>query len=195
MLTAVKRAKASSTHLGVLCVAAHRERERERERDGGCVGLGVADGGDVGGGGGAGQHHRALPPRHLQDQVSGRSPIPWPAQVQVRQFSHTSYKFLFYTYELVNRCKVMIQSADTEDESNKDTQSKTPKTMVGALSSIWGKEGFPGLFKGLQAQILKTVFSSALLLMIKEKISKYTWISMLALRRFLLISQKKIKSH
>ncbi|RZS04378.1 hypothetical protein BHM03_00034705 [Ensete ventricosum] len=98
------------------------------------------------------------------------------------------------TYPAI-RCKVMIQSADTEDESNKDTQSKTPKTMVGALCSIWGKEGFPGLFKGLQAQILKTVFSSALLLMIKEKISKYTWISMLALRRFLSISQKKIKSH
>ncbi|RWV80404.1 hypothetical protein GW17_00058330 [Ensete ventricosum] len=98
------------------------------------------------------------------------------------------------TYPAI-RCKVMIQSADTEDESNKDTQSKTPKTMVGALSSIWGKEGFPGLFKGLQAQILKTVFSSALLLMIKEKISKYTWISMLALRRFLLISQKKRKGH
>nr|XP_018685335.1 PREDICTED: peroxisomal adenine nucleotide carrier 1 isoform X2 [Musa acuminata subsp. malaccensis] len=98
------------------------------------------------------------------------------------------------TYPAI-RCKVMIQSADTEDESNKDTQSKTPKTMVGALSSIWGKEGFPGVFKGLQAQILKTVLSSALLLMIKEKISKYTWISMLALRRFLLISQKKIMSH
>ncbi|XP_064936008.1 peroxisomal adenine nucleotide carrier 1-like [Musa acuminata AAA Group] len=97
------------------------------------------------------------------------------------------------TYPAI-RCKVMIQSADTEDESNKDTQSKTPKTMVGALSSIWGKEGFPGVFKGLQAQILKTVLSSALLLMIKEKISKYTWISMLALRRFLLISQKKIES-
>ncbi|URE49284.1 potassium transporter [Musa troglodytarum] len=86
------------------------------------------------------------------------------------------------TYPAI-RCKVMIQSANTEDESKSDTQLKHAKTMVGALSSIWRREGFPGFFKGLQAQILKTVLSSALLLMIKEKISKYTWIAMLALRR------------
>ncbi|CAL9092142.1 unnamed protein product [Musa textilis] len=98
------------------------------------------------------------------------------------------------TYPAI-RCKVMIQSAETEDKSNVDNQSKSPKTMVGALSSIWNKEGIPGFFKGLEAQIVKTVLSSALLLMIKEKISKYTWISMLALRKFLLASPKRIKSH
>ncbi|THU66016.1 hypothetical protein C4D60_Mb05t09770 [Musa balbisiana] len=98
------------------------------------------------------------------------------------------------TYPAI-RCKVMIQSADTEDKSNMDNQSKPHKTMVGALSSIWNKEGIPGFFKGLEAQIVKTVLSSALLLMIKEKISKYTWISMLALRRFLLASPKRIKNH
>lgn len=89
----------------------------------------------------------------------------------------------------------MIQSANAEDEPNDQTPYRPPKTMLGALSSIWRKEGFPGFFRGLQAQILKTVLSSALLLMIKEKISKYTWISMLALRRFLLVSQGRIKSH
>ncbi|RWW22651.1 hypothetical protein GW17_00013134 [Ensete ventricosum] len=98
------------------------------------------------------------------------------------------------TYPAI-RCKVMIQSADTEDTSNMDNQSKPPKTMVGTLSSIWNKEGIPGFFKGLEAQIVKTVISSALLLMIKEKISKYTWIFMLALRRFILASPKRIKSH
>ncbi|XP_042461595.1 peroxisomal adenine nucleotide carrier 1-like [Zingiber officinale] len=98
------------------------------------------------------------------------------------------------TYPAI-RCKVMIQSADIEDGSKKDSQSKRPKTMLGALSSIWKNEGLPGFFKGLNAQIIKTVLSSALLLMIKEKISTLTWISMLALKRFLLASERRVKSH
>lgn len=89
----------------------------------------------------------------------------------------------------------MIQSADIEDGSKNYSQSKRPKTMMGALSSIWKNEGLPGFFKGLNAQIVKTVLSSALLLMIKEKISKFTWISMLALKRFLLASERRVKSH
>ncbi|XP_008812797.1 peroxisomal adenine nucleotide carrier 1-like [Phoenix dactylifera] len=97
------------------------------------------------------------------------------------------------TYPAI-RCKVMIQASDSHDVSNKDGPSGPPKTIIDALLAIWRKEGIPGFFKGLQAQILKTVLSSALLLMIKEKISRYTWISMLALRRYLLVSQRRIKS-
>jgi len=95
-----------------------------------------------------------------------------------------------------NRCKVMIQAADPDedDESERPSKSRAPKTMLGALHAIWSKEGIPGFFKGLHAQILKTVLSSALLLMIKEKISKFTWVSLLALRRYLFVSQKRIKS-
>lgn len=92
---------------------------------------------------------------------------------------------------IVYRCKVMIQAAD-HDKDSKD--SKSPKTMLAALSAIWGKEGIPGFFKGLQAQILKTVLSSALLLMIKEKISKFTWITILAIRRYLLVSSRRVKA-
>ena len=88
----------------------------------------------------------------------------------------------------------MIQASDSHDGSKKDGPSRPPKTMIGALLAIWKKEGIPGFFKGLQAQILKTVLSSALLLMIKEKISRYTWISMLALQRYLLVSQRRIKT-
>lgn len=95
------------------------------------------------------------------------------------------------TYPAI-RCKVMIQAADCEEES-KTGQSKAPKTMLGALHTIWGKEGIPGFFKGLHAQILKTVLSSALLLMIKEKISKFTWVALLALQRYLLVSSPRIK--
>ncbi|XP_072983377.1 peroxisomal adenine nucleotide carrier 1-like [Typha latifolia] len=97
------------------------------------------------------------------------------------------------TYPAI-RCKVMIQAADPEDGDNKAGQPKSPKTMTDALFAIWNKEGIAGFFKGLEAQILKTVLSSALLLMIKEKISRFTWISMLALRQHLLVSQKRIKS-
>ncbi|KAL6843068.1 hypothetical protein ACP4OV_027142 [Aristida adscensionis] len=101
------------------------------------------------------------------------------------------------TYPLI-RCKVMIQAADPdeydEDESERPSKSRAPKTMLGALHAIWSKEGIPGFFKGIHAQILKTVLSSALLLMIKEKISKFTWVSLLALRRYLFISQKRLSS-
>ncbi|KAF8765734.1 hypothetical protein HU200_008238 [Digitaria exilis] len=101
------------------------------------------------------------------------------------------------TYPLI-RCKVMIQAADPDEDDDNEPQRpskpRAPKTMLGALHAIWSKEGIPGFFKGLHAQILKTVLSSALLLMIKEKISKFTWVSLLALRRYLFVSQKKIKA-
>lgn len=96
------------------------------------------------------------------------------------------------TYPLI-RCKVMIQAADHEDESTKP-KPKSNKTITSSFSSIWKEEGVPGFFKGLQAQILKTVLSSALLLMIKEKISKFTWIALLALRRYLFVSKKRVKN-
>ncbi|KAK6915565.1 Mitochondrial substrate/solute carrier [Dillenia turbinata] len=94
------------------------------------------------------------------------------------------------TYPLI-RCKVMIQAADENDDAAKGTQGKRKKTMAGVLFAIWRKEGILGYFKGLHAQILKTVLSSALLLMIKEKISKATWIMILAIRRYLFLSRVK----
>ena len=42
-----------------------------------------------------------------------------------------------------------------------------------------------GFFNGLQAQILKTVLSAALLLMVKEKITKTSWILMHIIGRYL----------
>ncbi|XP_009625700.1 peroxisomal adenine nucleotide carrier 1 [Nicotiana tabacum] len=94
------------------------------------------------------------------------------------------------TYPAI-RCKVMIQAADDED---KKAEPKSSKTISGVICSIWKKEGILGFFKGLHAQILKTVLSSALLLMIKEKISASTWVLILALRRILLIRQRRLKS-
>ncbi|XP_060217649.1 peroxisomal adenine nucleotide carrier 1-like [Lycium barbarum] len=95
------------------------------------------------------------------------------------------------TYPLI-RCKVMIQSAESEAED--EAELKARKTISGSLHAIWKKEGLMGFFKGLQPQILKTVLSSALLLMIKEKISKTTWVLLLAVRRYLFLTRARLKS-
>ncbi|KAK4482891.1 hypothetical protein RD792_010064 [Penstemon davidsonii] len=97
------------------------------------------------------------------------------------------------TYPAI-RCKVMIQAAKSDENDEDKAQSKSRKTVSGTLYSIWEKEGLLGFYKGLDAQMLKTVLSSALLLMIKEKITKTTWVLMIALRRFMLITKPRLKS-
>ncbi|KAI4311263.1 hypothetical protein MLD38_036169 [Melastoma candidum] len=96
------------------------------------------------------------------------------------------------TYPAI-RCKVTIQAAESEEDEIDDSDPNTRKTVLGALQSIWRREGLFGFFKGLQAQILKTVLSSALLLMVKEKITKSTWVILLAIRRILLLNRIKLK--
>ncbi|KAL9240798.1 hypothetical protein vseg_014976 [Gypsophila vaccaria] len=96
------------------------------------------------------------------------------------------------TYPAI-RCKVVIQAAEREEENSTQTK-KTPKTVSGVFYNIWKHEGILGYFKGLEAQILKTVLSSALLLMIKEKITKTTWVLMLALRKYLFVTKATLKS-
>ncbi|KAJ7977983.1 peroxisomal adenine nucleotide carrier 1 [Quillaja saponaria] len=92
------------------------------------------------------------------------------------------------TYPAI-RCKIMIQAADPNDEGNVKTHRRSRKTLSKVLCAIWKREGILGFFKGLHAQILKTVLSSALLLMIKEKISATTWVLILAIRRYLLVKR------
>lgn len=95
------------------------------------------------------------------------------------------------TYPAI-RCKVIIQAADSGGETSK-TKMKSQKSVLSVLCGIWKREGILGFFKGLHAQILKTVLSSALLLMIKEKISATTWVLILALKKFLLNTSGRIK--
>ncbi|CAE6124011.1 unnamed protein product [Arabidopsis arenosa] len=97
------------------------------------------------------------------------------------------------TYPAI-RCKVMIQAADDSKENEtKKPKKRIRKTIPGVVYAIWKKEGILGFFKGLQAQILKTVLSSALLLMIKEKITATTWILILAIRT-LFVTKGRLKS-
>lgn len=88
----------------------------------------------------------------------------------------------------------MIQAADTDDDKRTEAERKAQRTISGALYTIWKREGILGFFKGLQAQILKTVLSSALLLMVKEKIAKSTWILMLVIGRYLSVNSPKLKA-
>ncbi|XP_021899025.1 peroxisomal adenine nucleotide carrier 1-like isoform X2 [Carica papaya] len=97
------------------------------------------------------------------------------------------------TYPAI-RCKVMIQAAESSDDANKKAQQKSRKTVSGVIYAIWRKEGILGFFKGLHAQILKTVLNSALLLMIKEKITATTWVLVLAIRRYLLLTRGRLKN-
>lgn len=96
------------------------------------------------------------------------------------------------TYPAI-RCKVIIQAAESDEESSKPL-IKTPKTLPEVIYGIWKREGILGYFKGLHAQILKTVLSSALLLMIKEKISATTWVLILAIKRYLLVPRGRVKN-
>lgn len=83
------------------------------------------------------------------------------------------------------RCKIMIQAAESDDNKSTEAERKAQRTISGALHTIWRREGLMGFFNGLQAQILKTVLSAALLLMVKEKITKTTWMLMLMIGRYL----------
>ncbi|KAJ6928795.1 peroxisomal adenine nucleotide carrier 1-like [Populus alba x Populus x berolinensis] len=98
----------------------------------------------------------------------------------------------FLTYPAI-RCKVVIQAADTDDDETKKAQRKSKKTIFAVICAIWEREGIFGFFKGLHAQILKTVLSSALLLMIKEKIAATTWVLILAIRRYLFLTRGRLK--
>ncbi|BAT94030.1 hypothetical protein LR48_Vigan02g229100 [Vigna angularis] len=97
------------------------------------------------------------------------------------------------TYPAI-RCKVMIQAAESDDDKRTEAERKAQRTISGALYTIWKREGVLGFFKGLQAQILKTVLSSALLLMVKEKIAKSTWILMLMIGRYMSVNSPKMKA-
>lgn len=88
----------------------------------------------------------------------------------------------------------MIQAADPNENGTEKTQPRSRKTLAGVVYAIWKREGVLGFYKGLHAQILKTVLSSALLLMIKEKIAATTWVLILAIRRYLFLTRGRLKS-
>ena len=65
------------------------------------------------------------------------------------------------------RAKVMLQSSSAINES----QSSKPISIPQMLMKIYEKDGFMALFQGLGPELTRGVFSAALMLMAKEKIS------------------------
>ncbi|KAI5072183.1 hypothetical protein GOP47_0012289 [Adiantum capillus-veneris] len=100
------------------------------------------------------------------------------------------------TYPAI-RCKVILQASKSEEAEHRMQASPANgsvlKSMFDAMRIIWHKEGGKGFYKGLQAQIIKTILSASIMLMIKEKTSKATWVVMLGLRRWLTQHQGRIK--
>ncbi|KAL3700819.1 hypothetical protein R1sor_018841 [Riccia sorocarpa] len=95
------------------------------------------------------------------------------------------------TYPAI-RSKVMIQAAESDDVKDK-SKDKPIRKMHQAFSLIWNREGFFGFYKGLNAQILKTVLGAALMLMIKEKTTEVTWAVLLAIRSWSVQGKKKVQ--
>ncbi|KAH9765195.1 peroxisomal adenine nucleotide carrier 1 [Citrus sinensis] len=94
----------------------------------------------------------------------------------------------------LSKCKVMLQAAESDEDGINQAPQRNKNTVSDALCSIWKREGPLGFYKGIQAQILKTVLSSALLLMIKEKITKTSWVLLLALQKVLSTTRGRLKS-
>ncbi|GBG73966.1 hypothetical protein CBR_g17678 [Chara braunii] len=91
------------------------------------------------------------------------------------------------TYPMI-RVKLVLQThgkKDCDSEDRRERQAKNVKTLRDAFHLILDKEGVFGFFKGLQAQVLKTVLQAALMMMIKEKISQGTSVLLLLLQRSL----------
>ncbi|DAZ93079.1 TPA: hypothetical protein N0F65_007983 [Lagenidium giganteum] len=95
------------------------------------------------------------------------------------------------TYPVI-RAKVLMQAQKKNQEQA--STSKTPShrhrqtadmgdSMVQVLKRIGELEGPTGYFKGCSAQLFNTVLKSALLLMTKEQITKYTMRILYSLRR------------
>lgn len=101
----------------------------------------------------------------------------------------------------LHRAKIMLQAAESdEDKARRLNGGNDPnvrhraRNILEAFQQIGAEEGVKGYFKGLHAQIVKTVLSAALMLMIKEKVASSTWLVMMALQKYLVAGESKIKT-
>lgn len=100
------------------------------------------------------------------------------------------------TYPAI-RCKVLMQRAETDEEKRRRLAGNgsvgPPKNMIQALHVVWRTEGLLGFYKGLHAQILKTVLAAALMLMVKEKVARNTELTFLFLHRALTRAKNPVR--
>jgi hypothetical protein len=83
------------------------------------------------------------------------------------------------TYPLI-MAKIKLQwkphkKENETEEERKDRESKTYNGIVDVLKKSYKNDGIPGLYQGMQAQILKAVLTQAILFVSKEKLNLYTY--------------------
>ncbi|KAK6930003.1 LOW QUALITY PROTEIN: Mitochondrial substrate/solute carrier [Dillenia turbinata] len=121
-----------------------------------------------------------LKQRMLKGKLRGKRP-----QKLFRPFSFCALSKCIassVTYPAIRTVLGAARAAETEEEKHNDAEPQAGRTLFGAARAIWRKEGLFGFFKGIRPQLLKTVLGAALHLMMKEKITKITWVLILALR-------------
>jgi len=131
----------------------------------------------------------------IKSQIMAYKKVKWPDKVSKHNLSMfeiffvgIAAKFLatIVTYPLI-RAKVLIMVTKISDLIEPNLEMKSPKhcnvekqvvkttnsrlNMIAVLRQIYCSEGFRGLYKGCRMQLLHTLLKSALMLMIKEKIS------------------------
>jgi hypothetical protein len=116
--------------------------------------------------------------------------------IQSCHFSHSLRRVV-----VLHRAKIILQAAESdEDKAKRLNGGSDPnvrhraRNMLEAFQRIGAEEGVRGYFKGLHAQIVKTVLSAALMLMIKEKVASSTWLVMMALQRYMVAGENKMKA-
>uniref|UniRef100_A0A7S1XZ49 Uncharacterized protein n=2 Tax=Phaeomonas parva TaxID=124430 RepID=A0A7S1XZ49_9STRA len=68
------------------------------------------------------------------------------------------------------RAKVVAQ-AGKNASADRPEEERASASMVSVLVQIYRDEGVPGLFQGLGPELVRGVFSAALMLMVKEKLT------------------------
>jgi len=128
-------------------------------------------------------------------------PVPKSPSLAIFESAMSHRIAVFIIYFSICRAKVILQAAESEEdkairvngESNLNARRRATN-MLQAWQQIATEEGLKGYFKGLNAQIVKTVLSAALMLMIKEKVASSTWVVMLGFQKWLQAGEQKLKT-
>jgi len=91
------------------------------------------------------------------------------------------------TYPLI-MAKIKLQWKPTKkenetEEERKDRLQKTYSGIIDVLKKSYKSNGIPGLYQGMQAQILKAVLTQAILFVSKEKLNLYTYYAICYLKK------------
>ncbi|KAG4094987.1 peroxisomal carrier protein [Neocallimastix lanati (nom. inval.)] len=100
------------------------------------------------------------------------------------------------TYPLIMaKIKLQWKPAKKENETEEERKERLRKSYNGiadVLKKSYKANGIPGLYQGMQAQILKAVLTQAILFVSKEKLNLYTYYAICALKRHVSVRTKPV---